>query len=414
MHYAATVARVRPWSSHGPLVLAAVVSLVLITTVLLVRRTIETARDGVVRGVASGLVIAGREQLRRPARLSAADLQAFLDEQRAEGLRYVAVLDGRGQVSASAGEARGAQTEPGLHRLGDRVRLVNPLVSPAMPPRGPRRAGWQQGALIYEFEPRIANQLAGDARTLLLAALAATAVVIGLAAWVSHGLRARERLQLELERGRRLAALGEMSAVLSHELRNPLASLKGHAQLLEELIPDPGPLKAKAARVVGESQKLETLTNDLLEFVRTGELHRTTIAPAALVREAADEAGADRVDVVADAAPATWSLDPGRLRQALVNVVRNAVQHSPEGARVTVRVAREGRELVIAVRDRGPGLPPGEEAKIFEPFHTRRVKGVGLGLAIARRVVELHGGTIDARTHAEGGAELRLRLPEAG
>ncbi len=79
-----------------------------------------------------------------------------------------------------------------------------------------------------------------------------------------------------------------------------------------------------------------------------------------------------------------------------------------------MRVAREGRELVIAVRDRGPGLPPGEEAKIFEPFHTRRVKGVGLGLAIARRVVELHGGTIDARTHAEGGAELRLRLPEAG
>ncbi|MFP2912717.1 sensor histidine kinase, partial [Pyxidicoccus sp. 3LFB2] len=109
-----------------------------------------------------------------------------------------------------------------------------------------------------------------------------------------------------------------------------------------------------------------------------------------------------------------WPLDAGRLQQALENVLRNAVQASPAGQPVEARVEQEGRALVFTVKDHGPGIPAGEEERIFEPFVTGRVRGVGLGLAITRRIVELHGGTVSARSHANGGAEFRLTVPSRG
>jgi len=264
---------------------------------------------------------------------------------------------------------------------------------------------------VFEYEPVIANRLRADSRTQLIAAVVASAVVIALALWVSAAARRAVRLEAELERGRRLATLGEMSAVLAHELRNPLASLKGHAQLLAETLPEGDAAHGKAERVVRESIRLERLTNDLLDFVRTGELRRAPVDPAALVGEVVAEVGAGRVDLTTAPELGSWSLDGGRLGQALTNVITNAVQASPEGARVDVAVARDGDQLAITVRDRGPGIAPGDEEAVFEPFHTRRVRGVGLGLAIARRVVEQHGGTITAGNHPDGGARFDLRLP---
>jgi signal transduction histidine kinase len=99
------------------------------------------------------------------------------------------------------------------------------------------------------------------------------------------------------------------------------------------------------------------------------------------------------------------------MRQVLSNVVRNAVQATPEPARVDLSVQLRGARLVFAVRDRGEGIEPGDEEKLFEPFFTRRVQGTGLGLAVARRIVEGHGGTIQARTHPEGGAVFTIELP---
>ena len=407
LHYAGrAVSSVRSWSSRGPLILAAAVSAVLLGTVLLTTRTVAVARDGAARGIGNGFVVAGRESLRRPARLDPAALAAFLEDQRAEGLRYVAVIAHDGRVLAEAGEPRLSAITPGLHQQGDRARLVDP--TPGRRPRATPRA------MVYEFEPRIASQLRDDARLLWIVAAAASAAVFVLALGLRRGLQARERMQAELERGRRLAALGEMSAVLSHELRNPLASLKGHAQLLVEVLPESGPARGKAERVVAESVRLEALANDLLDFVRSGELAPAPVAPAELVRAAAAEVDAARIELDTAGAPARWSLDASRLRQALVNILRNAVQASPEGAAVTARVGLDAGRLVITVRDRGAGIPPGDEAKIFEPFHTRRVKGVGLGLAIARRIVEQHGGTIAASNHDGGGAVFRMTLPEAG
>jgi two-component system sensor histidine kinase HydH len=199
--------------------------------------------------------------------------------------------------------------------------------------------------------------------------------------------------------------------VLAHEIRNPLASLKGHAQLLAEALPEGEPHHVKAERVVTEAQRLEVLTTTLLEFVRTGTIHRTACPPADILRDAARDVSPDRIDIADDEAPATWSVDGGRMHQVLANVLRNAVQASPDGARVTAHVRAERDTLVYEVRDRGKGIDEGADAAIFEPFHTGRVHGTGLGLAVAKRVVELHGGSISAANHADGGAVFRMSIP---
>jgi two-component system sensor histidine kinase HydH len=218
--------------------------------------------------------------------------------------------------------------------------------------------------------------------------------------------RERERAR---ERERRLASLGEMSAVLAHEIRNPLASLKGNAQLLAASLPAGEKPRAKAERVVDEAVRLERLTQDLLSFVRTGELARTDADVAALASTAAG-AVTGEVSLVTDGAPATWSLDSARVHQVLVNLLENAIAAGPPA---TLRVAKEHDALVMEIRDKGPGVPAADREKVFEPFFTNKTRGTGLGLAIARRVVELHGGTITVTDADGGGACFRIEIPKA-
>jgi two-component system sensor histidine kinase HydH len=202
-----------------------------------------------------------------------------------------------------------------------------------------------------------------------------------------------------------------MSAVLAHEIRNPLASLKGNAQLLAERLPDGSREKSRAERVVSEATRLEALTSDLLDFARSGPLETAAVDPVELVRTAADDVAADGFDILAGSVPERWPMDATRIRQALVNVLQNAKQASPSGPRPTVAIATSHEGLEIAVRDFGPGLPAGGEARIFDPFFTTRTNGTGLGLAVARRIAEMHGGRVEASNHPEGGAVFRIVLP---
>jgi signal transduction histidine kinase len=109
--------------------------------------------------------------------------------------------------------------------------------------------------------------------------------------------------------------------------------------------------------------------------------------------------------------PDTWSLDPARMEQVLINLIDNALKVTPPEERVSVEIGRVGAELFYAVRDRGPGVPAAERARIFEPFHTTNVRGTGLGLAVVRRIVELHGGRIEVSDAPSGGAVFRVFIP---
>jgi two-component system sensor histidine kinase HydH len=262
-----------------------------------------------------------------------------------------------------------------------------------------------------EFEPLVAERLAAEATsTLLLSVLMAGALIAAAVVFLRLSVR-QERTERRLEQQRRLGALGEMSAVLAHELRNPLASLKGHAQLLVERLGEGTQERDKAELVVNEARRLEDLTGDLLDFVRTGPIDRKPTDPSALLAACIAEVAPDGFVIRRSLPLELWPLDADRMRQALTNVLRNAHQASPEGTRPETEVGREDGTLVFTVRDFGPGIPPGDEKKIFSPFYTTRASGTGLGLAVALRVAEMHGGTITVNNHPEGGAIFRIVVP---
>ncbi len=204
---------------------------------------------------------------------------------------------------------------------------------------------------------------------------------------------------------------------MAHELRNPLASLKGHAQLLAEDLseaeaPNQAKQKERAERVVGDAERLETLTKNLLEFVRDGAIDVRPIAPRDVIADALADLPEERVEVHLERAPAEMVADRARVARAVHNLVDNALQASPAGSSVEISLAEAGGDVEIAVRDHGEGLA-GKETHIFEPFVTTRVRGTGLGLPIARRIAEQHDGTLVGETHPEGGAVFRMHLPRA-
>jgi len=346
-----------------------------------------------------------------------------------QGLAYIQVLSGL-EVVAEAGSAldpeRRAQPlslERGVTvlDLGDRLRVEGAMGPPRRgemrgrrPPRDLGRADRGPGRIVIEYEPVMAQALARGAVTQLVVSGAAAALLL-LVALIFWRLAARaERAEAQVARARRLAALGEMSAVLGHEIRNPLAALKGHAQLVVERL-DPEHRAGKSAhRVVREAKRLEALVGQVLDFARTGSVAPEEADPGAALRAAAELVSDPRVTVETAAAPAYWTFDRPRLEQVLTNVLKNALESSPDGLAVDARCAAEGQELVFEIRDRGPGFPEEWSEEAFEPFRTTRIHGTGLGLAIASRIVEAHRGRISLGRHPEGGAIVRIALPALG
>lgn len=274
---------------------------------------------------------------------------------------------------------------------------------------GPPPVRLRGALLVVELEPLAAAALQREARTLLWVATVAGLGILALAVAFARLLSQQERLRDELAAGQRLAALGTMSAVLAHELRNPLAALKGHAQLLAEDV-ETDPVRApQAKQMVDGAVRLERLLDNLLRFVKTGTIERAPVDPNLPLLDAAKPFGEL---ITVERGPETpVPLDAARLEQALANLLHNAAEVTPSGSRVEASVCREGSQLIYRIRDHGPGLPAGAEASLFEPFTTHKARGVGLGLAISRRVAELHGGTLTARTLPEGGACFTLSLP---
>jgi len=332
------------------------------------------------------------------------------------GMKYLAMVRPDGAVLASAGtppegfeEAR--RFHPGAPQRRGALAWVRsrPLPGPGFPP--PRGGPPGRGpSLLIAFEPHLATQLDRTALATLLAGSLGALGLLALSVFARRLLAGRDEALQRLEHERRLASLGTMSGVVAHELRNPLASLKGHAQLLVESLEEPKQ-KAQAQHVVDAAWRLERLSASLLELARTGSLTREMTDPAVLVRAALAQFEAQRTRLEVSAAPARWSLDPVRFQQVVTNLVDNALQASPPEALVELRVAQVHEALIIEVRDHGAGVPASERERVFEPFVTTRIKGVGLGLAIARQVVALHGGTLTVDDAPGGGACFRITVP---
>jgi signal transduction histidine kinase len=214
----------------------------------------------------------------------------------------------------------------------------------------------------------------------------------------------------EIARKSRLEMLGRMAASLAHEIRNPLGGIQLYASMLRRDV-EGDPEKVRTLdRILGAVTGLEKLVEDMLAYGRDVEPRKTLRSLGPLVDEAlALAAGAmaeKKIDVLRAGTPGEAEVDADMLTRVFLNLALNACQAMPPGG--TLRVTFDGRSVALA--DTGPGIPADLLDKLFSPFVTSKAKGTGLGLAIAHKIVEAHGGTIEARNAPEGGAVFTVRL----
>ncbi len=243
-----------------------------------------------------------------------------------------------------------------------------------------------------------------------------------LAAAFERMVAAVGRAQSRAVANERLAAIGKMAAHVTHEIRNPLSSIGLNIELLEEELAEgtvSGEATSLLTSITREVQRLEHLSEEYLRVARlpqprmdADDLGTTVRDIVAFAKPEMDRAGLElRLDIEENLPPALF--DESQIRQALLNMMRNAREAMAEGGCIDVSVRADGMSVVVGVDDRGAGIPSDVRARIFDPFFSTKGEGTGLGLAITRQIVEAHGGSIACEGREGGGTSFRISLPIA-
>ena len=228
-------------------------------------------------------------------------------------------------------------------------------------------------------------------------------------------------LRRQLVHAQRLSAVGKMICGVAHELKNPLTSILGYAQLLRRCGGLPDEANTYIGRIVAEAQRCEHVVSDLLKFTRQRESGKVTTDLNSVVRESIEllryQLTTNGVAVHEEYAPTALPTvaDPYQLRQVVHNLVQNAfdaMREAGDGGHLTVRTRQGDNRVIVELEDDGPGLEDLDSA--FKPFYTTKDagEGTGLGLAVSRSIVEAHGGTISAENTGHG-ALFRVEFPSA-
>ncbi|SNB45395.1 Signal transduction histidine kinase [Geobacter sp. DSM 9736] len=228
------------------------------------------------------------------------------------------------------------------------------------------------------------------------------------------------RIEDELRRAERLSTLGELSAVLAHEIRNPLGSIQGTAEILRDDY-SPGDRKYEFIQILlKESERLNRVVEDFLRLARPRPATMTACdiiqelrAVATLARIEARKRGIDLE--LKDVPLPLIQADGEKLRQAFLNILLNALQATPSGGKVTVTAALSeldgGRWILLSFDDTGGGISGDVMEQIFEPFYTTKESGTGLGLAVTRKIIQAHGGSVTLQSEVGRGTSVCVRLP---
>jgi signal transduction histidine kinase len=294
-------------------------------------------------------------------------------------------------------QRRGALAAATLDRLLElELRMVVPLVS------GKRLAGWL-------------GLGRGLGERYITAEVAAAFVAVG-----QQALASLERIEAveAVRRKEALAAVGELAGGLAHEVRNPVAAIRGAAQAL-------GPQATERQRdemlevIEEESDRLGRFVGEFLEYARPGSLRRETVDLAEMARRsvrALETAGLGaEITLVVPAELPPVTADPDQIHRVFDNLIRNAGEAAGEQGCVRIEMRRtDGGWVALRIEDNGPGIPPQEVPLLFQPFHSSKAGGTGLGLALVHRIVESHGGEIRVEGRPGIGAAFTVLLPEKG
>jgi signal transduction histidine kinase len=260
----------------------------------------------------------------------------------------------------------------------------------------------------------IASMFRLSLATVIIAFLVCALLIL----WVMRREALRERLQREQEH---LAFSGVLANGIAHDFRNPMSSLRLDVQMLSRQVVRPGmdagKVQTLCTRVLGTLDRMDKVFQEFLYLSRPSPEETEAVDLSATVRECVTmmtprfESSGVHIDVRAPDDPVVVRSFAGSLRRAIVNVLTNAAQFSPQGGRVTIRLAVTGARARLEVEDDGPGIPRAERERVFDMFTTFRPEGTGLGLFLAKTAVERSGGTISAVDGAGPGACLRIELP---
>ena len=320
--------------------------------------------------------------------------------------------NGEGVLSSNAMADRRFSSGKSVHNLGIRSALCVPIKAKKIGGKG-EREGDEILGVIY-IDSSVANYTYSPDQLRLLTAIGSQA---GLA--IQNTKLIRGQLQAE-----RMAAIGETTAALSHSIKNILQALRGGSDVVEMgfLKANNLPQTTKGWRVVDRNlEKIHRLTLNLLAYSKEREPQLQLVNPNALIRECveltASAAGNKAVMVLADVDPLhpAIPIDPDGMHQVVMNLLSNALDAVEPGRgliRIVCKYEEEHQTSVIEVVDNGSGIPPTMAAHLFELFHsTKGNRGTGLGLAVARKIVEEHEGSISVKSSPMEGTTFTIRLP---
>ena len=226
-----------------------------------------------------------------------------------------------------------------------------------------------------------------------------------------------KKVSKTLQEAETLAALGSAVSNIVHDMKIPLVAIGGYARSMKRKLTEEDPNHEKLDVIVRETQRLEELTQDILAYARpvpsnrvATDLNKMVMECCRVAREIAEPRGV-KIEIQPVPSLPAIDLDPKAMERALLNLIGNAVQASPEGGVVMVRINMEGREVAITIADEGPGIPLEIRKEIFSPFFTTKKEGTGLGLPIALKIFKAHDGSITVTDNEEKGTTFKVTLP---
>jgi signal transduction histidine kinase len=238
------------------------------------------------------------------------------------------------------------------------------------------------------------------------------------------GLKAKRELEEKLRHAEREAVIGRLTQSVAHEIRNPLNVINLSIDLVRtRYAPDDEQKRVQFHTILSsikdELNRLKHLVNDLLDYGRPAQLAVQTLDLRDLVKETvamvepqASEQGVD-IAVDFDGEPAEIRGDRERLKSCFSNIAINAVQAMPAGGHLSASVRKMNGHVEVSISDTGVGLKPEHREKIFEPYFSTKQTGFGLGLAITKKVVDEHSGTIEVQSEPDQGTTFTVRLPKS-
>jgi signal transduction histidine kinase len=281
--------------------------------------------------------------------------------------------------------------------------------------------GTDYDALILNLNMRPARFIVELGQSNLYWALAACALLLLLVGYSLFILKRFLQLETEKARDRQWVALGQMSATLAHEIRNPIGAIKGFAQLLAERASLPVADSTYLAAMIIESERLETLVADLLIFSKPKSIQtrlfqlREIWGDLGLLFEKKAREASILLEFKNSSPAISLETDYELFKQVLINVLDNAFQSMPKGGTIAFSTLHDknNSKVRLTVDDEGDGLNKNNVEKIFEPFYTTRASGTGLGLAISRQIMQILGGSIQLENRPSRGVRCTLELPAA-